>query len=84
MIAALPDIREETRKPFLNAKTLIGAIKCSVKPGTTGAMLVEEGCYYAEQKYHWTGVAALGAIVGEGLWTWQEKERREREQGRGR
>jgi hypothetical protein len=73
---------ETVRRPFLNAKTFLGAVKRGVRPGVTAAMAVEEGALYAERKYHWTGLAAAGAIVGEVLWTLQlEKERKEREEG---
>jgi hypothetical protein len=45
-------------------------------------MIIEESCFYAEQKWHWTGLAATGAVLAEGLWTYQlEKERRDRERG---
>lgn len=45
-------------------------------------MLLEEGCFYAEQKWRWTGIAAAGAILSEGLWAYQiDKERRDRERG---
>jgi len=86
MIGPAPDTVEEIeRRPFLNAETFLGALKKSVRPGITAAMVLEEGACYAEQKYHWPGVAAVGAIAAEGLWTWQlEKERKEREETRQR
>lgn len=68
------------RLSFLRSKTFIGAMKRSLRPGITAAMMVEEGCFYAEQKYRWTGFAAAGAILSEGLWAYQlDKERRDRE-----
>ena len=68
------------RLSFLRSKTFIGAVKRSLRPGITAAMMVEEGCFYAEQKYRWTGIAAAGAILSEGLWAYQiDKERRDRE-----
>jgi hypothetical protein len=68
------------RLSFLRSKTFLGAARRSLRPGITAAMLLEEGCFYAEQKYHWTGVAATGAVLSEGLWAYQiDKERRDRE-----
>jgi hypothetical protein len=70
------------RLSFLRSKTFIGAAKRSLRPGITAAILLEEGCFYAEQKWNWTGIAAAGAILGEGLWAYQiDKERRDRETG---
>ncbi len=70
------------RLPFLRSKTFIGAVKRGLRPGITAAMLLEEGCFYAEQKWRWTGIAAAGAILSEGLWAYQiDKERRDRERG---
>jgi hypothetical protein len=70
------------RLPFLRSKTFIGAVKRSLRPGITAALILEESAFYAEQKWHWTGIAAAGAVASEVLWTWQlNKERREREQG---
>jgi len=70
------------RPPFLRATTVIGAVKRGVRPGITAAMVLEEGCFYAEREWHWTGFAAAGAILSEGLWTYQlDKERRDRERG---
>jgi len=70
------------RLPFLRSKTFIGAAKRSLRPGITAAMVLEEGCFYAEQKWQWTGVAATGAVLSEGLWAYQiDKERRDRERG---
>ncbi len=70
------------RLPFLHAKTVLGAVKRGMRPGITAAMVLEEGCFYAEQKWHWTGLAAAGAILAEGLWVYQlDQERRDREQG---
>jgi uncharacterized membrane protein YebE (DUF533 family) len=40
-------------------------------------MILEEASYYAEQKYRWTGLAAAGALLSEGLWVYQEQKRRE-------
>lgn len=68
--------------PFRNVKTFLGALKKSARPGISAALAVEEGAYYAEQKYHWPGVAVAGALVSEGLWQWQlEQERQQREKG---
>lgn len=70
------------RLAFLRGSTFLGALKRSLRPGIAAAMVVEEGGCYAEQKYSLPGVAAAGALVGEGLWTWQlAQERKEREQG---
>jgi hypothetical protein len=70
------------RQPFLRATTVMGAVKRGIRPGMTAAMILEEGCFYAEQKWHWTGLTAAGAILSEGLWAYQiDKERRDREQG---
>ena len=70
------------RLSFLRSKTFIGAVKRGLRPGITAAMIIEESCFYAEQKWHWTGLAATGAVLAEGLWTYQlEKERRDRERG---
>ena len=67
---------------FRLPKTYLGAIKRSLRPGITAAMMLEEGCYMAEQKFRKTGLAAAGAIAAEGLWTWQlNEERRAREGG---
>ena len=84
--APAEDTAEESARPaFLKPRTFLGAVKRGMRPGITAAMLVEEGCWYAERKYRWTGLAATGALAAEGLWTWQlEKERREREQGQQR
>lgn len=70
------------RLSFLRSKTFIGAVKRSLRPGITAAMVLEEVAYYAEHKYRLTGVAAAGAIASEGLWAYQiDKERRDREKG---
>ena len=70
------------RQPFLRATTVMGVVKRGIRPGVTAAIALEEGCFYAEQKWHWTGIAAAGAILSEGLWTYQlDKERRDREHG---
>ena len=70
------------RLAFMRGSTFLGALKRSLRPGIAAAMVVEEGGCYAEQKYSLPGVAAAGALVAEGLWTWQlEKERRERDKG---
>jgi len=68
------------RLSFLRSKTFLGAARRSLRPGITAGMLLEEGCFYAEQKYRWTGIAAAGAILSEGLWAYQvDKERRDRD-----
>ena len=73
---------EAESRPFLFPKVYLGALKRSVRPGITAAMLIEEGAYLAEQKFRKTGLAAAGAIAAEGLWTWQlDQERRAREGG---
>lgn len=70
---------------FLFPKTYLGAIKRAMRPGITAAMIVEEGCYLAEQKFRKTGLALGGAIAAEGLWGWQlRQEQRDRERGPGR
>lgn len=86
MIAPAPDTLEETsRSPFKNSRVFLAVLKKGMRPGVTAAMALEEGCIYAEQKYHWTGIAAAGAIGAECLWTWQlDKERKEREEGQQR
>ena len=83
MSVAVADTAEETERiPFLRSKTFLGAVKRGVRPGITAAMLLEEGAWWAEEKYRWTGLAAVGAVLGEGLWTLQlEKERKESESG---
>lgn len=71
------------RQLFLRSKTTLGAIARGFKPGMTAAMIVEEGAFYAEQKYQKPGLAAAGALLGEGLWFYQvQKERQERAVGR--
>ena len=81
MIAPEAETAEETvRRPFVKAEIWLGAVKRGVRPGVTAAMLLEEGAWWAEEKYRWTGLAAVGAVLGEGLWALQlEKERKERE-----
>ena len=83
MSVAVADTAEETERiPFLRSKTFLGAVKRGVRPGITAAMLLEEGAWWAEEKYRWTGIAAVGAVLGEGLWALQlEKERKEGEKG---
>lgn len=76
---------EAESRPFLQPRTFLGAVKRSVRPGITAAMILEEGCYMAEQKFRKTGLAAAGAIAADGLWSWQlDRERRDREGGQGR
>jgi len=82
MIAAPQTVEETSRSPFRNSKIFLGVLKKSIRPGISAAILVEEGAYCAEQRYHWPGVAVAGALLGEGLWQWQlEQERKEREEG---
>ncbi len=83
MAEPVPEAEEELSfGPFRNARTFLGALKKGTRPGITAAMVVEEGALLLEQKHHWPGVAVAGALVSEGLWTWQlEMERREREKG---
>ena len=84
----LPDpegAAEAESRQFINPKTFLGAVRRSVRPGITAAMILEESCYMAEQKFRKTGLAAAGAIAADGLWSWQlDRERREREGGQGR
>jgi len=82
IVAEAETAEESGPLSFLFPKTYLGAIKRSFRPGITAAMLVEEGCYLAEQKFRKTGLALGGALAAEGLWTWQlQQEQREREQG---
>jgi hypothetical protein len=81
--AEAPESLEETaRLPVFNPRTFLGAVRRGVRPGITAALIVEEGCLAAEQKFRKTGLGAAGAILSEGLWAWQlDQERREREGG---
>lgn len=79
---SIESTEESESLAFRLPKIYLGAIKRSVRPGITAAMLIEEGAYLAEQKFRKTGLAAAGAIAAEGLWTWQlDQERRAREGG---
>jgi len=79
--AAAPEcVEESARFPVFNPRTFLGAVKKGVRPGITAALIIEEGCLAAEQKYRKTGLGAAGAILSEGLWAWQlDQERRGRE-----
>ena len=65
------------RQAFLYASTALGAIRRSLTQGNIAPVVVEEAGCYAEQKFRWTGLAATGALVSEGLWMYQERKRRE-------
>jgi uncharacterized membrane protein YebE (DUF533 family) len=76
-------VSSAARQVFLRSKTSLGAMTRGFKPGMTAAMIVEEGAFYAEQKYQRPGLAAAGALLGEGLWFYQvQKDRQARESGR--
>jgi hypothetical protein len=78
-------VANAARQSFLHAKTTLGAVTRGFKPGMSAAMILEEGAFYAEQKYQKPGLAAAGALLGEGLWFYQvQKDRQARESGRQR
>lgn len=78
MKAAAREAEEKTLFQMFNPRTFLGAVKKGIRPGITAAMIIEEGCMAAEQRYRKTGLGAAGAIVSEGLWAWQlNEERRE-------
>jgi len=65
------------RQPFLRTITSLGAVRrCVTGTERIAPMILEEASYYAEQKYRWTGLAAAGALLSEGLWVYQEQKRR--------
>jgi hypothetical protein len=65
------------RQPFLRSITSLGAVRrCVTSTERMAPMILEEASYYAEQKYRWTGLAAAGALLSEGLWVYQEQKRR--------
>lgn len=83
--AAAERAEESERFAVFNPRTFVGALKKGMRPGITAAMIIEEGCLAAEQRYRKTGLGAAGAILAEGLWAWQlDQERREREGGQQR
>lgn len=84
MAAPAPERAEEgERFALFNPRTFLGAIKKGIRPGITAAMIIEEGCLAAEQRYRKTGLGAAGAIVSEGLWAWQLNEERRALEGIG-
>ena len=76
-------VAKAARQAFVRSKITLVAMARGFKPGMTAATIVEEGAFYAEQKYQRPGLAAAGALLGEGLWFYQvQKDRQQRESGR--